>query len=311
VLAAEPQGQPDAQAARKMVEKSLPFLEKEGVAWLETKKCATCHHIPMMLWTHYEAKKHGLTVNEKAMQRLEAEALKQYLGHPQFQPAAQDTSFFEKPLGPGTVYLSLALRANPTPGEEAIKALERFSANFVKHQNENGSWTTKMNQPPLIDEHDGITLAILLAMHDGGPKGQHAAAWERAVKWLKDNPGQRDDTQVLAYRILVAQKSGDKAEAQRRVEQLRKQQQQSGGWRQKSKLEPDAFATGQAIYALRLAGVPSDDPVVRRAEAFLAATQKPDGSWLVHAQNPRGHDPVISFVGTGWATLGLLQTLPK
>src|SRR5262245_31085146 len=87
VLAAEPQGQADASSVRKVIEKSLPFLEKEGVGWLDTKKCATCHHMPMMLWTHYEAKKHGFTVNEKAMQRLEAEALKQYLSHAQFQPA--------------------------------------------------------------------------------------------------------------------------------------------------------------------------------------------------------------------------------
>ena len=31
-----------AVVVRQAVEKSLPFLEKEGVAWLETKKCVTC-----------------------------------------------------------------------------------------------------------------------------------------------------------------------------------------------------------------------------------------------------------------------------
>src|SRR5438034_4320525 len=39
-----PIGVPEVRYA---VEKSLPFLEKEGLAW-ETKNCVSCHHGPWM-----------------------------------------------------------------------------------------------------------------------------------------------------------------------------------------------------------------------------------------------------------------------
>jgi hypothetical protein len=294
---------------RKLVERSLPFLEKEGVAWLETRKCATCHHIPMMLWTHYEAKKYGFRVNESAMQKLQSQAIAQYLGHPELQPTGQDKGFYEKPFGPGTVYLSLALMASSSPTDEAVKALKRFTANFLKHQNDNGSWTTKINQAPLVDGHDTTTLQILLALSDKAAT-RNPQAWNKARKWLKDAPP-RDEIQPLALRILVAERARDAREVERQVTLLRKKQQANGGWSQKLGLGTDALATGQALYALAAAGVAANDPAVDRARGFLATTQRPDGSWLVHTQNPNSHDPVISYVGTGWATLGLIRTLPK
>ena len=73
----------------------------------------------------------------------------------------------------------------------------------------------------------------------------------------------------------------------------------------------DALATGQALYALGVIGVSGADPAVWRAWNFLAATQRKDGSWLIQSQNPNSHPPVISYFGTGWATLGLMRTLPS
>ncbi len=70
----------------------------------------------------------------------------------------------------------------------------------------------------------------------------------------------------------------------------------------------DAVATGQALMAIgRVGGSPE---AVRRAWSYLAATQQVDGSWAVHTRNPNTKsDRVISYFGTAWATLGLLETL--
>src|SRR6516162_6874255 len=132
LVGAEPQAQPlpDDADVRKVVERSLPFLEKGVVKWVESNKCVTCHHVPMMLWTHYEAKRYGFPVNEKAMLELESQALAQYLGHPDLMPTGQDAGVMEKKFGPGTIYLSLALQADEKPREEAAIALERFRDNF-------------------------------------------------------------------------------------------------------------------------------------------------------------------------------------
>jgi squalene-hopene/tetraprenyl-beta-curcumene cyclase len=256
LLAADPEGQPSVEPddARKLVERSLAFLETGAVAWVAMNKCVTCHHVPTMLWTHHEARKLGFAVNEKAVRDLETEAISQYLGHPEFTPTGQDKGFLEKPLGPGSVYLVLGLQANPAPSEEAVQALEKLRSNFVTHQNENGSWTTKVNQAPLIDSHDVVTMQILLAMGDGGPAGKHRDAWDRGWKWLQETP-LRDETQPIAYRLLIASRCRNQGGVQKGVEQLRTRQQADGGWSQKPQLATDALATGQALFALGAAGV--------------------------------------------------------
>jgi Squalene-hopene cyclase C-terminal domain len=311
VTVAEPQASsaPHADDVRQCVQRSLPFLEKEAVEWMQTKKCVTCHHIPMMLWTHFEARKHGFAVNEKAVEDLASQALAQYLEHPELTPTGQDTGFMEKHLGPGTVYLSLALAANGAREESAIKALGQFRDNFVARQNENGSWTTTTNSPPIVDGHDSMTMLILAALGDGDLSDKNREGRARALRWLKDTP-LRQQSQPLALRIVVAAQSADKDEVSRDVELLRGLQQNDGGWNQLAGLSTDALVTGQALYALNAAGVGSDDPAVRRACRFLMTTQQHDGSWLVHTRNPNSHDPVISYYGTAWAVLGLLRTLP-
>ena len=102
---------PESVDVCKVVERSIPFLEKEGVAWLETKKCATCHHVPMMIWTHHEARQRGFKVNEESVRKLETAAIGQYLGDPDLTPTGQDKGFFEKQLGAGTIYYRIGFAA--------------------------------------------------------------------------------------------------------------------------------------------------------------------------------------------------------
>jgi hypothetical protein len=296
-VAASPSAQVDPRA---LVERSLPFLEKEATAWVEARKCATCHHVPMMIWTHHAARQRGFAVNESALLNLETLALEQYLGHPQLTPTGQDQGFLEKGLGPGTIYLTLGLKASAEPPKEA---LQRFVDNFAKLQNDDGSWPTKENGPPIIDGTDSITMLVLLAT-DGDTKTR-----QRALKWLKSAP-ERAETQSLALRALVAHRSGDREEAGRYVARLGELQQTSGGWSQTKDLPCDAVATGQALMAIGAVG--GSPEMVRLAWNYLASTQQPDGSWAVHTRNPNTKsDNVISYFGTAWATLGLLETLPK
>ena len=93
-------------------------------------------------------------------------------------------------------------------------------------------------------------------------------------------------------------------------------QNQDGGWGQEPDLASDAYATGQALYFLSLAGVKNDHEKLRRAQAFLVATQKEDGSWPMTSRAHPGAKPFtnpvpITYFGSAWATMGLLRTLPK
>src|SRR5215471_13195051 len=54
-------------AVRDAVSRSLPFLEKEGVAWMEDHRCMSCHHVPFLLWSHRSAQAQGFTVDSQKL----------------------------------------------------------------------------------------------------------------------------------------------------------------------------------------------------------------------------------------------------
>jgi hypothetical protein len=83
-------------------------------------------------------------------------------------------------------------------------------------------------------------------------------------------------------------------------------------------LKSDAFATGQTLYALSLAGLTVDRPEVKRGVDFLVATQLPDGSWpMISRATPNGEPGSASLLtpitcaASSWATLGLSRLVPK
>ena len=54
-------------AVRDAVSRSLPFLEKEGVAWMKDHGCMSCHHVPFLLWSHRSAQAQGFTVDSQKL----------------------------------------------------------------------------------------------------------------------------------------------------------------------------------------------------------------------------------------------------
>ena len=105
------------------------------------------------------------------------------------------------------------------------------------------------------------------------------------------------------------------------VHDLVGRQSADGGWSQLATWEPDAYATGLALYALQEAGVAVTDGVYRKGVAFLMSTQYPDGSWFVRTRAfpvqpyfesgfPFGRHQWISAAGTAWAARAIALTLP-
>src|SRR3954451_10446731 len=63
---------PDLRGA---VQLAVLFLEEDGLAWKQDRKCASCHHTPMTLWALNEAKKRGYSVNAEPLADLTAWAV--------------------------------------------------------------------------------------------------------------------------------------------------------------------------------------------------------------------------------------------
>src|SRR5579885_3316633 len=74
-----PGGEATPNAARRSVEKALPFLEKEGLAWLQNRKCIACHHGAYLIWSHREAARIGIAVDEKKLAAWTGQVLELFL----------------------------------------------------------------------------------------------------------------------------------------------------------------------------------------------------------------------------------------
>ena len=82
----------------------------------------------------------------------------------------------------------------------------------------------------------------------------------------------------------------------------------------------DAYATGQALYALHVSGTSPESGVYEKGVAYLLRTQLEDGTWFVRSRAfgfqpyfesgfPHGTDQFISASATAWAAIALAYVL--
>lgn len=307
---------PDVAEVRRAVERSLPYLEKEGVAWWQKHQCVTCHQMPMMFWSHYEAQKRGFTINQKVVDDLRHKVLAQ-------MSSKVPTGDKIKVVTDSASILIWGMSVGPLD-DQTKQVFEKYVDLFVQVQQADGSWLDPSLHwkgkeldpyPPLIESDATKTMYTLLA---GSRVSQDKNTWaqsrDKALTWLRKT--QPASHQELALRLIVAKEFGKADEVQPLLKQLLSEQKEDGGWSQAKDRPSDALATGQALVAIHAAGITDAPPAVRRAWAFLLKTQRQDGSWLIPTRNngkpqasPSGY--ITSYFGTGWAVIGLTRTLPE
>jgi ATP/maltotriose-dependent transcriptional regulator MalT len=140
------------------------------------------------------------------------------------------------------------------------------------------------------------------------------AARDKAVAWLTTTPSD-DDPQSVAMRLVLWQRLGRPAEeTQPLIQRITQRQNADGGWSQSTEMASDAWATGQALYALSHAGVKADDPMLARGREFLIKTQREDGSWAMTSRpcppSNAGAKLLMPITGAGsaWGVLGLVRS---
>ncbi len=79
-------------------------------------------------------------------------------------------------------------------------------------------------------------------------------------------------------------------------------QNPDGGWGLDPK-KSDAFATGQTLYALKLAGYSESDPQILKGMKFLVEHQDENGMWRTYRSNQGGAEKGETM----WAVLGLVS----
>jgi hypothetical protein len=221
------------------------------------------------------------------------------------------------PGGIDTVsYILLGMAAEKYPSD----AITGVWARYVKNnQSPDGRWQCAALRPPLESSDFEVTAASIKALRAYGPRSQrpiYDKAVERGVRWLES--AQPAGTEDHAFKILGLVWGGGSHEAIRKTARnLLALQRSDGGWGQLTSLASDAYATGQALVALRESRVIAvDQRAYRRGIQFLVNTQLEDGSWFVRTRAlpvqpyfdsgfPHGPDQFISAAATNWAAMAL------
>src|SRR5580704_11869242 len=115
-----------------------------------------------------------------------------------------------------------------------------------------------------------------------------------------------DESMTALLPLVLWERLGRPAEqCEVLVVRIAERQNADGGWSQTRDMASDAWATGQALYALAHAGIKPDDPVIAGAHAFLIKTQRDDGSWPMTSRpikpGGEGSQSLIPITGAGSA----------
>jgi len=224
----------------------------------------------------------------------------------------------------GLPFLAVAAQSLPSLKEGQKQSLKLIAEEIVKNQQPDGSWEffATLRRPPINESQTTDAAWIIMAL--GGETGPDApesqrAALSKAIAWL-DAAKLSDIHQDKVLKVLMGVRSAKPRKTmETTIDELLALQRADGGWSQTvPELKSDAFATGQTLYVLSLAGYTAERPEIKRGIDFLVATQTPDGSWpMISRSTPDGSPgsskllTPITCAASSWATLGLARLTPK
>lgn len=296
------------------IQRGLDFMAKDAVAWKSEHKCASCHHAALVVWAMREAKQRRHAVDEPVL----ADMTKWLASSGDGKFGLARPAEAPKAFSPKAMYFALALGLDPKPDATSREGMKLLLKTVKSEQTEDGSWMTWPNtRPPIFgSSSESMTAIAALALIPAAAAGDAEAkrARDNAVKWLAKTRSD-DDPQSIAMRLLLWKKLDRPAtEWEPLVRRIKERQNANGGWSQTKEMASDAWATGQALYALAAAGIKPDDPAIKRGQVFLIKTQKKDGSWPMTSRptkpGGKGSNSLIPITGAGsaWAVLGLVRS---
>jgi Squalene-hopene cyclase C-terminal domain len=315
-----PSGTPPAPAKiQRTVDRALSFLVKDAARWRSERGCATCHHGAMTVWALGEARLRGYSVNAETLADEVKWTKDLFVG--QFSKPRDSRWGYNFVSLPG-MYLATMSDTLPVLSRNEV---QRMAVHLERHQEADGVWQmpppNANTSPPTFESPETLALWGLLAwepsMLPDSAAATNRAARARAANWLA-HAKPTETTQSLALRLRLAVHDAESpSQLALRVDHLLKRQHADGGWSQLQELPSDAYATGQVLWALNFASIPSDHAAVARAVSFLVAQQQDNGAWPMsprthpdaHITRPRNLVP-ITYFGTAWATLGLVRFVP-
>ena len=301
--AANPRVRPVTEA----VSQALALLEKQSHNFIRIGGCNSCHSQDLPSSALALARAQGIPTPREIAQIPEAlngETPERIMDFGAVSVSSIGWEMFDR-------------GANRTPRDAYTDATVYYTKLM---QTPEGYWRGPDGRRPPMSSGDFQTtaLGIFTLRNFGPPAGQAeiSKALARAAVWLeKSNPV---TIQERAFHLMGLRWAGAGVEAiDRSARALAAMQRADGGWGQHATMGTDAYASGQALYALRTAGnMAPNDSVYQKGRQYLLSTQGGDGAWHVKTRSiwlqpyfesgfPYGQDQFISSAGTAWAVMAL------
>src|SRR6266568_6928050 len=217
-FADEPTSIPRAttQQVRRTVDRAIKYLQTESAAWLKTRGCAACHHVPMPLWALSEAGRQGYAIDKKYL----ADTTESLLGS---RDKLLASKIFPNPADPpdprpqgrglnmGLPFLAVAARSLPSLNEGQKQSLKLIAEEIVRKQQPDGSWEffATLRRPPINESQTTDAVWIIMALEgETGPDSPESqqAALSKAIAWL-DAAKRSDLHQDKALKVLLGVRS--------------------------------------------------------------------------------------------------------
>ncbi|HEY7335431.1 MAG TPA: ankyrin repeat domain-containing protein [Bryobacteraceae bacterium] len=307
---------------RGAIRRALPILQKSAATFVAKRTCVSCHHNVLSILTFRMARSEGFEIDSKVLDAVEDKTFRS-----QRSATALDDAIQAKTLNdptPDESYLLMAAGARGMPRDVTMEVYARRLARWQR----DGHWVTSDFRPPHSSSVFTATATAVRAIQFYMPselRSEQEAVLERARKWLAaTRPLSTEDASFRLMGLVWAGAGASEIDAARR--DLIAMRKPASGWPELPSYPPDAYSTGEAIFALHEAGTPISDAAWRGGLKFLVSTQAADGTWRVHTRMlspaevspqyfttgfPYGKDEYISYAGSCWAAMALLSSLPE
>jgi ankyrin repeat protein len=303
---------------RQAVNRALPPLERSTAAFVAKRACVSCHHNILSILMFQMAHERGVNFDPAILTAVELKTLRSLRGPSAFDDAVQAATLND-PTPDDSYLLMAAHAAGLKPGLTTAV----YARRLVQWQRD-GHWVTSDFRPPHSSSVFTATATAVRAIGLYMPAELHSerdACILRARHWLfTERPTSTEDAAFRLMGLVWASGSANEIDAARHdLLGLRKL---GGGWPELPGYQPDAYSTGESLFALHESGLPTTGADLK----FLISTQAADGTWRVRTRMvspaqvspeyfptgfPYEKDEFLSYAGSAWATMALLTAMPK